>query len=135
MQRLDAPNPASYIGSGKVAEVVTACGALAIDTVIFDDELSPGQQRNLEKVLGRGVRVADRTALILDIFDQRARSREGRLQVELAATTYQLPRLKRMWTHLERQMGSGAMRAGMGEKQKEIDKRLLRCACHPHNCI
>lgn len=76
------------------------------------------------------VRIADRTALILDIFDQRARSSEGRLQVALAAATYELPRLKRMWTHLERQMGGGAMRAGMGESQKEIDKRLLRCALY-----
>ena len=126
-QQLDRPNAASYIGSGKVTEITTACNALAVNTVIFDDELTPGQQRNLEKSLGEAVRVADRTALILDIFEQRARSREGRLQVALAAASYELPRLKRMWTHLERQMGSGAMRAGMGEKQKEIDKRLLRC--------
>ena len=127
-QLLDAPNPRSYIGSGKVAEIAAAVHALDIDTVIFDDELSPGQQRNLEKALGEAVRLADRTALILDIFQQRAQSREGRLQVELAAATYELPRLRRMWTHLERQMGSGAMRSGMGEKQMEIDKRLLRCA-------
>ena len=78
---LNEPSARSYIGSGKVSEIATAVRTLGVDTVIFDDELSPGQQRNLEKMLGDGVRVADRTALILDIFSQRAATREGRLQV------------------------------------------------------
>jgi GTPase len=133
-QMLEKASPRSYIGSGKVAEIAAAVRALSIDTVIFDDELSPGQQRNLEKALGEKVRIADRTMLILDIFKQRARTREGRLQVELAAVTYQLPRLKRMWTHLERQMGSGAMRSGMGESQMEVDRRLLRCVLADTSC-
>ncbi|KAF6258260.1 hypothetical protein COO60DRAFT_1701428 [Scenedesmus sp. NREL 46B-D3] len=129
-QALEAPNNSTYIGSGKVAEVARAVTALKADTVIFDDELSPGQLRNLEKALSGGteggqVAVADRTALILDIFSQRARTREGKLQVELAQTEYQLPRLTRMWSHLDRVAGGGQVK-GTGEKQIEIDKRLLR---------
>ena len=124
------------MGRGKVAEIAAAVSDLAIDTVIFDDELSPGQLRNLSRALmsirggetdrgGVEVRVCDRTALILDIFRQRAATREGQLQVELAQLEYQLPRLTRMWSHLERQSGSGQVK-GMGEKQIEIDKRLIR---------
>ncbi|GBF93383.1 hypothetical protein Rsub_06421 [Raphidocelis subcapitata] len=128
-QVLEAPSNATYIGSGKVGEVARAVAALKADTVIFDDELSPGQLRNLEKAFtgqdGRGARVGDRTALILDIFSQRARTREGMLQVALAQTDYQLPRLTRMWTHLDRVGGGGRVK-GAGEKQIEIDKRLLR---------
>uniref|UniRef100_A0A383VVV6 Hflx-type G domain-containing protein n=1 Tax=Tetradesmus obliquus TaxID=3088 RepID=A0A383VVV6_TETOB len=129
-QALEAPNNSTYIGSGKVAEVARAVTALKADTVIFDDELSPGQLRNLEKAFSGGregaqVAVADRTALILDIFSQRARTREGKLQVELAQTEYQLPRLTRMWSHLDRVAGGGQVK-GTGEKQIEIDKRLLR---------
>ncbi|GIL55331.1 hypothetical protein Vafri_10883 [Volvox africanus] len=131
-QILEAPNMSTYIGSGKVAEVGRAVAALDVETVIFDDELSPGQLRNLERQLaasaggGEGsVRVCDRTALILDIFSQRAQTREGQLQVELAQTEYQLPRLTKMWTHLDR-VGGGGQVKGAGEKQIEIDKRLLR---------
>ncbi|GLC45322.1 hypothetical protein PLESTB_000309600 [Pleodorina starrii] len=131
-QLLDAPNMSTYIGSGKVAEVGRAVAALGVETVIFDDELAPGQLRNLERQLaaaaggGEGsVRVCDRTALILDIFSQRAQTREGQLQVELAQTEYQLPRLTKMWTHLDR-VGGGGQVKGAGEKQIEIDKRLLR---------
>ncbi|GIL88353.1 hypothetical protein Vretifemale_16327 [Volvox reticuliferus] len=131
-QILDAPNMSTYIGSGKVAEVGRAVAALDVETVIFDDELSPGQLRNLERQLGAAagdgegsVRVCDRTALILDIFSQRAQTREGQLQVELAQTEYQLPRLTKMWTHLDR-VGGGGQVKGTGEKQIEIDKRLLR---------
>ncbi|EFJ39892.1 hypothetical protein VOLCADRAFT_108445 [Volvox carteri f. nagariensis] len=131
-QLLDAPNMSTYIGSGKVAEVGRAVAALGVETVIFDDELSPGQLRNLERQLGTAagggegsVRVCDRTALILDIFSQRAQTREGQLQVELAQTEYQLPRLTRMWTHLDR-VGGGGQVKGAGEKQIEVDKRLLR---------
>ncbi|KAF0894771.1 hypothetical protein E2562_003655 [Oryza meyeriana var. granulata] len=123
-QKLSTPNPRTYIGSGKVAEIKSAIHALDIETVIFDDELSPGQLRNLEKSFGGGVRVCDRTALILDIFNQRAATHEAALQVTLAQMEYQLPRLTKMWTHLERQ--SGGQVKGMGEKQIEVDKRILR---------
>lgn len=123
-QKLGSPNPRTYIGSGKVGEVLAAIRALDVETVVFDDELSPGQLRNIERAFGREVRVCDRTALILDIFNQRAATREASLQVTLAQMEYQLPRLTRMWTHLERQ--AGGMVKGMGEKQIEVDKRILR---------
>ncbi|KAK9080319.1 hypothetical protein SSX86_000077 [Deinandra increscens subsp. villosa] len=123
-QKLSNPNPRTYIGSGKVAEIKTAINGYGVETVIFDDELSPGQLRNLEKAFGGNVRVCDRTALILDIFNQRAATREASLQVALAQMEYQLPRLTKMWTHLERQ--SGGKVKGMGEKQIEVDKRILR---------
>ena len=100
-----------------------------VDTVIFDTELTPRQNRNIEQFLDGKVQVCDRTMLILDIFSQRARTAEGQLQVEMAQLEYQLPRLSRMWTHLERQTGGGGAGGqvkGMGEKQIEIDKRLLR---------
>ena len=104
-------------------------GSPTVDTVIFDTELTPRQNRNIEQYLDGKVRVCDRTMLILDIFSQRARTAEGQLQVEMAQLEYQLPRLSRMWTHLERQAGGGGAGGqvkGMGEKQIEIDKRLLR---------
>lgn len=123
-QKLAVPNPRTYIGSGKVSEIKSAIHALDVETVIFDDELSPGQLRNLEKVFGGDVRVCDRTALILDIFNQRAATHEASLQVALAQMEYQLPRLTRMWSHLERQAGGRVK--GMGEKQIEVDKRILR---------
>ncbi|KAF5740797.1 putative GTP-binding protein 6-like isoform X1 [Tripterygium wilfordii] len=123
-QRLATPNPRSYIGSGKVAEIKSAIHALDVETVIFDDELSAGQLRNLEKAFGGDVRVCDRTALILDIFNQRAATHEAALQVALAQMEYQLPRLTKMWSHLERQAGGQVK--GMGEKQIEVDKRILR---------
>ncbi|KAJ6336874.1 hypothetical protein OIU76_006699, partial [Salix suchowensis] len=123
-QKLASPNPRTYIGSGKVAEIKSAIHGLGAETVIFDDELSPGQLRNLEKTFGGDVRVCDRTALILDIFNQRAATHEASLQVALAQMEYQLPRLTRMWSHLERQAGGRVK--GMGEKQIEVDKRILR---------
>ncbi|CAM6123323.1 unnamed protein product [Calypogeia fissa] len=123
-QKLENPNPKTYIGGGKVAELKAAIQAFKAETVIFDDELSPGQARNLEKAFGDDVRVCDRTALILDIFSQRAATREATLQVELAQFEYQLPRLTKLWTHLERQ--AGGLVKGMGEKQIEVDKRILR---------
>lgn len=123
-QKLENPSPRTYVGAGKASQVATAVKALKVETVIFDDELSPGQLRNLEKAFGGDVRVCDRTALILDIFSQRAATREATLQVELAQLEYQLPRLTRMWTHLERQ--AGGLVKGMGEKQIEVDKRILR---------
>ncbi|KAG0476333.1 hypothetical protein HPP92_013174 [Vanilla planifolia] len=123
-QKLAALNPKTYIGSGKVAEIKTAIHALDVETIIFDNELSAGQLRNLEKAFGANVRVCDRTALILDIFNQRAATHEATLQVSLAQMEYQLPRLTKLWTHLERQAGGKVK--GMGEKQIEIDKRILR---------
>ncbi|XP_024030298.1 uncharacterized protein LOC21404746 [Morus notabilis] len=123
-QKLASPNPRTYIGSGKVAEIKSAIYALGVETVIFDDELSAGQLRNLEKTFGGDVRVCDRTALILDIFNQRAATHEAALQVALAQMEYQLPRLTKMWAHLERQAGGKVK--GMGEKQIEVDKRILR---------
>jgi GTP-binding protein HflX len=122
-QRLDHPNPATYIGSGKVQEIVEAIREHGANVVIFDDELSPSQQRNLEKALG--VKVIDRTALILDIFATRAQTREGRLQVELAQHQYLLPRLAGQWSHLERMEGAIGTR-GPGETQIETDRRLIR---------
>jgi GTP-binding protein HflX len=122
-QRLDSFNPASYIGKGKLAEVVSERNDLDYSTVIFDDELSPSQQRNLEKALD--VKVLDRTALILDIFAQHARTKEGRLQVELAQHEYILPRLRGQWSHLER-LGAGIGTRGPGETQLETDRRLIR---------
>ena len=121
-QFLETPNVTSYMGRGKLAEVNSLARAFDADTVIVDGELSPRQLRNLDAALHAGV--CDRTNLILDIFSQRAATREGALQVELAQMEYQLPRLTRMWTHLERQ--AGGMVKGMGEKQIEIDKRILR---------
>ncbi|KAF5203997.1 Gtpase hflx [Thalictrum thalictroides] len=123
-QKLVTPNGRTYIGSGKVTEIKNAIHSLDVETVIFDDELSAGQLRNLEKAFGGEIRVCDRTALILDIFNQRAATHEAALQVALAQMEYQLPRLTKMWTHLERQAGGQVK--GMGEKQIEVDKRILR---------
>lgn len=123
-QNLESVSPRTYIGSGKTLEVEGAVDELDADTVIFDDELTGGQLRNLERAWGDKIRLCDRTALILDIFSQRAATKEGQLQVELAQSEYQLPRLTRMWTHLERQ--AGGQTKGMGEKQIEVDKRILR---------
>ena len=130
LQRLDSPNPATYAGKGKLDEIRALCSDPAGPTmVIFDDQLSPSQQANLEDALK--VKVLDRAMLILDIFAMRARTREGRLQVELAQTEYLLPRLKGQWSHLERLSGkSGAPGAigvrGPGETQIETDRRLAR---------
>ncbi|HIQ02785.1 MAG TPA: GTPase HflX, partial [Anaerolineales bacterium] len=99
VQRLERPNPATFIGPGKVEELVDRVGQAAADVVIFDEELSPRHQRELEKAVGEDVKVLDRTALILDIFAQHAYTREGALQVELAQYEYRLPRLTRAWTH------------------------------------
>ncbi len=123
LQRLPAINPKTYIGQGKLAEIVAEQAESGYTTVIFDDELSPSQQRNLEKALD--AKVLDRTALILDIFAKHARTREGRLQVELAQLEYLLPRLRGQWSHLER-MGAGIGTRGPGETQLETDRRLIR---------
>ncbi|MBI5825485.1 MAG: GTPase HflX [Chloroflexi bacterium] len=134
-QKLHAPNLSTYIGPGKVEELKALAEETLSEVVIFDDELSPRHQRELEKALGINIRVIDRTALILDIFAQHAHTKEGMLQVELAQYEYNLPRLTRAWTHLERQAGGGGGRAGStggvglrgpGETQLEVDRRSIR---------
>ena len=122
-QRMDRPTQA-YLGKGKLEELKGLLYAKRASTVICDDELTPTQQRNLEKELG-GAKVIDRTALILDVFAQRARTKDGRLQVELAQHEYLLPRLAGQWTHLER-LGGGIGTRGPGETQIETDRRLVR---------
>ena len=114
-----------YLGRGKVQELFEKAQELQADVIIFDEEISPQQQRNLEEVFKRPV--IDRTELILEIFSQRAHTKEAKLQVELAKSSYQLPRLKRLWTHLSRQTaGGGGATKGAGERQIEIDRRLIR---------
>jgi GTP-binding protein HflX len=120
---LRGATPATLLGKGKVAEIGELCGALKADVVVVDDALSPVQQRNLEKAWQ--VKVIDRTGLILEIFARRARTREGRLQVELARLAYERSRLVRTWTHLERQRGGFGAMGGPGETQIETDRRLL----------
>ena len=122
--RIDRPNPATLIGSGKLDEVKAAAEATGADLILVNHPLSPGQERNLEKALQR--RVVDRTGLILDIFAQRARSHEGKLQVELAQLRHMATRLVRGWTHLERQRGGAIGLRGPGETQLETDRRLLQ---------
>jgi len=122
-QRMEKINPKYYIGSGKAEQIVNQAEELDVQLIIFDDELSPSQVRNFHK-LTQSVKVIDRTGLILDVFAQHAQSREAKTQVELAQLQYLLPRLTRMWTHLERQ-GIGT-RAGAGETQIEVDRRLVR---------
>jgi len=127
IKKIDA---GTYLGKGKLDELVLSMQEINANVVIFDDEISPSQQRNLEKIFQKPV--MDRTELIIEVFAQRAQTREARLQVELAKVKYQFPRLKRMWTHLSRQAGTGGGRGGAylkgeGEKQIEIDRRLLKC--------
>lgn len=118
-------NPALFFGKGKVEELKKKGEEIGADVIIFDDEISPNQQRNLEKVFKKPV--IDRTELILEIFSQRAQTKEAMLQVELARSQYQLPRLKRLWTHLSRQSSGGkGFLKGEGERQIEIDRRLIR---------
>ncbi len=136
VQRLDQPNTNTYVGEGKLQEIkdyifpeVNADGtrnkkAQTVDVVIFDDELSPRQLRNIEKELG--VRIMDRTILILEIFVQRAQTSYAKTQVEMAHLQYMLPRLTRMWSHLDRQRGGGTTSRGMGETQIEADKRIIK---------
>lgn len=121
--RLDRINPRTYINKGKIEEIAEVVKITGSNIVIFDDELTPSQNRNLEQLFA--CKVVDRRALILDIFAQRARTSEGKLQVELAQLIYMMPRLTRMWTHLERQKGGIGLR-GPGEKQLELDRRIIR---------
>jgi GTP-binding protein HflX len=134
-QRLDAPKSKTFIGMGKVEEVIALVGEVQADVVVFDEELSGRHLRELEKLFGDRVRILDRTALILDIFAQHADTREGALQVELAQYEYRLTRLTRAWTHLARQAGGGGGRSGSsggvglrgpGETQLEVDRRIIR---------
>ena len=123
-QKLERPDKATFIGKGKLSDVKAYVIEHRVSVVIFDDELSPSQQRNLEKELG--VRILDRTNLILEIFSQRAQTAHARTQVELARMKYLLPRLTGMWTHLERQRGGTGTRGGAGEKEIETDRRITR---------
>ena len=124
-QNLSKVNPAFYIGKGKANQVVEQAKILDANLIIFDEELSPAQIKNYHK-LAKDIKVIDRSALILEIFKKHAKTREAKTQVELAFCQYLLPRLTRQWTHLERQMGGVGTRAGMGETQIEIDRRLIR---------
>ena len=134
-QKLDHPNPKTFIGPGKVEEVLALVEEVQADVVVFDEELSPRHLRELERIFSENVHILDRTALILDIFAQHAHTREGALQVELAQYEYRLPRLTRAWTHLARQAGGGGGRSGSvggvglrgpGETQLEVDRREIR---------
>jgi GTP-binding protein HflX len=122
-QKINLPNPKTFIGSGKLAEVEVFVSKNDVSTVVFDDELTPAQQNNIEKILR--CKILDRTGLILDIFAQRAKTSYARTQVELAQYQYLLPRLKGLWTHLERQKGGIGMR-GPGETEIETDRRIVR---------
>ena len=124
IQKMESPNAATFIGKGKAEEFSNFCKRHDVDTVIFDDELSPAQSRNLEKIFN--CKILDRTALILDIFAQRARTREGKLQIELAQLQHLLPRLTKFWGHLSRQAGGIGMRGGEGESQLEADRRKVQ---------
>lgn len=125
VQRVDKPEKATYIRSGKLDEIAAYCEENGINYVIFDDELTGMQQRNVEKII-KTAAVIDRTSLILEIFSQRAKTAYAKMQVELAKYNYMLPRLAGMWTHLERQRGGIGARGGMGETQIEIDRRIVR---------
>jgi GTP-binding protein HflX len=123
IQKMESLSPATFIGKGKAEEFADFCRRNDVDTVIFDDDLSPAQCRNLEKIFE--CKIIDRTSLILDIFAQRARTREGKLQIELAQLQHLLPRLTRFWGHLSRQSGGIGMRGGEGESQLEADRRKV----------
>ena len=125
IQRVDKPDKATYIRSGKLQEISDYCEQNCINYVIFDDELTGMQQRNIEKVI-KSSAVIDRTSLILEIFAQRAKTSYAKMQVELARYNYMLPRLAGMWTHLERQRGGMGTRGGMGETQIEVDRRIVK---------
>lgn len=123
-QKLDHPDIKTFIGKGKVDEIKEYVEEEEIDVIVFDDDLSPSQMRNLERIFKK--KIYDRSLLILDIFLQRARTAQAKTQVELARSEYLLPRLTRMWTHLERQRGGTGTRGGAGEKEIETDRRMIR---------
>lgn len=124
IQKRARPEAGTFVGRGKAGEIASAVDHVAADLVIFDDDLSPSQVKNLEEIIDQ--QVLDRSGLILEIFVQRARTREARTQVELAQLEYLLPRLTRLWTHLSRQVGGIGVRGGEGETQLEVDRRILR---------
>lgn len=127
IQRMDRPDKSTYIGTGKLKEIKQYCEENDIEYVIFDDELTGTQQRNIERELdNKALNVIDRTSLILEIFAQRAKTSYAKMQVELAHYQYMLPRLAGMWTHLERQRGGMGTRGGMGETQIEVDRRIVK---------
>lgn len=124
--KVRTPNPAFLLGTGKVQEIIDEIHELGCDSLIFDESLLPGQQRNWERKLGGKVLVIDRQEVILDIFNSRAQTKEARLQVELARLEYELPRMKRAWSHLDRQRGGSALQRDAGESQLELDQRMIR---------
>ena len=124
-QKLSRINPSFFIGSGKAEQIINQANEMGVSLIIFDDELSPAQIKNYSNLV-EDIKVIDRSTLILDIFSQHAQTKEAKTQVELAQLEYMLPRLTRAWTHLERQMGGIGARAGAGETQIEVDRRLLR---------
>ena len=124
-QNLRKINPQYFIGKGKVRQIIEQARTLGVELIIFDDELNPGQVKNFLE-LSKNIKIIDRNGLILDIFRNHAQTREAKTQVELAQLEYMLPRLTRQWSHLERQMGGIGTRAGMGEAQIEVDRRLVR---------
>ena len=124
-QKINTINPAYFIGSGKAKQVIEQAKMLGVDYIIFDEDLSPVQTKNFQK-LNKDIKLLDRPGVILEIFFRNAKSKESKTQVELARLQYQLPRLTRLWTHLERQMGGFGTRAGAGETQIEVDRRIIR---------
>ena len=120
------PDPATFIGKGKLEIIKKQSEELRCTLIVFNDEISPSQIKNIQNIIGNNIKVIDRTGLILDIFTKNARTKEAKTQVELAQLEYFLPRLTRQWTHLERQMGGVGTRAGAGETQIEVDRRLIR---------
>ncbi len=125
-QSRNMPDPATFIGKGKTQTIINQAKELECELIIFNDDISPTQLKNLQKEAGENIKVIDRTGLILDIFTKHAKTKEAKTQVQLAQLEYFLPRLTRQWTHLERQMGGIGTRAGAGETQIEIDRRLIR---------
>jgi GTP-binding protein HflX len=125
-QSRNMPDPATFIGKGKTQTIINQAQELKCELIIFNDDISPTQLKNLQKEAGENIKVIDRTGLILDIFTKHAKTKEAKTQVKLAQLEYFLPRLTRQWTHLERQMGGIGTRAGAGETQIEIDRRLIR---------
>ncbi len=124
-QRLSRINPAFFVGKGKAQQIINQARELSVNLIIFNEDLTPAQVKNFQK-LAENVKIIDRSALILDIFQKHAKTKEAKTQVELARLQYMLPRLTRLWTHLERQMGGIGTRAGAGETQIEVDRRLVR---------
>ena len=125
IQKRERIDPSTYFGKGKLETIKNQCGELKINTIFINDELPPTQHKNIQKIFGKNILIIDRTKLILDIFTNHAKTKESKTQVELAKLEYLMPRLTGMWTHLERQAGGTGTRGGPGEKQIEIDRRLI----------